>query len=149
MQNLFDPEFNQSTPASSDVVYSSFKALPDITNLDDGQLIALLDLIVERLPPTKMAHLNLENELVLQLYRAKALLARTLDDPTILANQKAQVMNSVSSVIADLVRLQERLYNTERFKAMEAILVEAIKDLPLDVAEAFIDKYEQMGSSLD
>ena len=118
--------------------------LPSIEDLSEGQLILLMDLVQSRLPPAKLSGMNLEEELVRQLQRAKALQALTLDDVEVPANQKAAVMNAVASAIGALVEMQEALYNAERFKAIEAIMIEALKVLPEDVATKFLDEYENL-----
>ena len=103
-----------------------------------------MDLVQSRLPPAQLSGMNLEEELVRQLQRAKELQALTLDDVEVPANQKAVVMNSVASAIGALVEMQEALYNAERFKAIEAIMIEALKVLPEDVATKFLDEYENL-----
>lgn len=145
---FYDPNFTQAEPvkASDKPIYGA--RLPPIDHLTEGELITLLDMVISRLPPTKMSNLNLEDELVLQLYRAKDLLAKTIDQEETPANQKAQVMNAVSSVISQLIQLQERLYNAERFKAMEAIMIKSIQLMPKEAAEHFVDEYEKLGDGL-
>lgn len=145
---FFDKDFRKTTAdygADKPVKVSN---LPPIEHLDEDDLLALLDEVESRLPPAKLAHLNLEEELVRQLHRAKALQSEVLKDDETPANQKAQVMNTVGAVIADIVKMQERLYNAERFKALEGLLIDALKSLPKDQAEAFIDQYEKMGEEV-
>ena len=123
---------------------SAYPTLPNIDDLSEGQLILLMDLVQSRLPPAQLSGMNLEEELVRQLQRAKALQARTLDDVEVPANQKAAVLNAVAGAIGSLVEMQEALYNAERFKAIEAIMIEALKVLPEDVATKFLDEYENL-----
>ncbi len=145
---MFDSSKVGANRASQDTPYNG-SSLPEISHLNQEELVTLYDLVSSRLPPMKLAHLNMEEELVLQLYRAKALQTKSMEDDNIPANQKAQVMNSVASVIGDLIRLQERLFNAERFKAIEAILLESLKMLPKAQAEAFIIEYAKLGSTID
>ena len=145
---MFDSSKVGANQTSQDTPYNG-SSLPEISHLNQEELVTLYDLVSSRLPPMKLAHLNMEEELVLQLYRAKALQTKTMEDDDIPANQKAQVMNSVASVIGDLIRLQERLFNAERFKAIEAILLESLKMLPKAQAEAFIIEYAKLGSTID
>ena len=145
---MFDSSKVGANRASQDTPYNG-SSLPEISHLNQEELVTLYDLVSSRLPPMKLAHLNMEEELVLQLYRAKALQTKTMEADEIPANQKAQVMNSVASVIGDLIRLQERLFNAERFKAIEAILLESLKMLPKAQAEAFIIEYAKLGSTID
>ena len=145
---MFDSSKVGANRASQDTPYNG-ASLPEISHLNQEELVTLYDLVSSRLPPMKLAHLNMEEELVLQLYRAKALQTKSMEDDNIPANQKAQVMNSVASVIGDLIRLQERLFNAERFKAIEAILLESLKMLPKAQTEAFIIEYAKLGSTID
>lgn len=145
---MFDSSKVGANRAPRDTPYNG-SSLPEISHLNQEELVTLYDLVSSRLPPMKLAHLNMEEELVLQLYRAKSLQTKTMEADEIPANQKAQVMNSVASVIGDLIRLQERLFNAERFKAIEAILLESLKMLPKAQAEAFIIEYAKLGSTID
>lgn len=142
---MFDPDKTSRFSGSPEDGLPDFRAqLPDIEDLDEGQLILLMDLIQSKLPPAKLASMNLEEELVRQLQRAKALQARTLEDDDVPANQKAVVLNAVANAIGALVEMQEALYNAERFKAIEAIMIDAVKAMPPDISEKFIDDYEAL-----
>lgn len=142
---MFDPNKTSKFSGSSEDEMPDFRAqLPSIEDLSEGQLILLMDLVQSRLPPAQLSGMNLEEELVRQLQRAKALQALTLDDVEVPANQKAAVMNAVAGAIGALVEMQEALYNAERFKAIEAIMIEALKVLPEDVATKFLDEYENL-----
>ena len=122
-------------------------SLPSIDHLDEGELILLMDRIEGKLPPLKLSRLNLEEELVRQLMRAKTLQADVIDSDEIAANQKAQVMNSVASTIGALVKMQTDLYNAERFKAVEALMIDALKLMPTDVAIKFLEEYERLAGN--
>lgn len=142
---MFDPNKTSRFSGSSEDEMPDLRAqLPSIEDLSEGQLILLMDLVQSRLPPAQLSGMNLEEELVRQLQRAKELQALTLDDVEVPANQKAAVMNAVASAIGALVEMQEALYNAERFKAIEAIMIEALKVLPEDVATKFLDEYENL-----
>ena len=140
---MFDSSKVGANRASQDTPYNG-SSLPEISHLNQEELVTLYDLVSSRLPPMKLAHLNMEEELVLQLYRAKALQTKSMEADEIPANQKAQVMNSVASVIGDLIRLQERLFNAERFKAIESLLIKAVQNMPPEYAQKFIQDYEDL-----
>jgi hypothetical protein len=65
-----------------------------------------------------------------------------IDDDTLPLNQKAQVANSVSSSLARLTELQNELYTSERFKAIENLLIRTLAKLPEDLASEFLDAYQ-------
>lgn len=150
--SFFDTKLPSAEPTvARDKAYKPSRGdnLPDIDHLTEPDLVALLDRVQARLPPAKLSNLDLEEELVTQLSRAKSLQTQVLEDNDIPANQKAQVMNTVGSVIGDIIRMQERLYNAERFKAIEAMLLDSLRMLPKAQAEAFIEEYAKMGSTID
>ena len=76
--------------------------------------------------------------------RVKQLQVDTLADQSVAANQKAQVANSVATILSQLTRLQTELHNSERFKLVEGLMIRYFKKLPADVVAAFIDEYEQL-----
>jgi len=106
----------------------------------------LLDLrtrIEALLPARSLQDLNLERELVLQVMALQAMQGEVISDPDIPANQRAQVANSLSAALANLVKVQESTYSAERFKRIERLLIETLRELPEDAASAFLDKYEK------
>lgn len=107
------------------------------------ELLALRERIDEKLPHRTLNNVNLEKELVIQLGHAQKLQKDTLDDDQTPANQKAQVLNSVASTLQMLGKLQIELYDAERLKRLEQILVEAIKNLPKESQEQFLEAYER------
>ena len=117
-------------------------ALP-LDQLDIEGLLKLRDEINTRLPPVALADLNLEGEIVMQYHRAKALMAKVLEQADTPANQKAQVANSCASVLDQLIKMQARLYDAERVKAMEMALIKSLKTLPTETQVLFFDTYEK------
>ena len=89
----------------------------------------------------KLEDLNLAEELALQFKQAKSLYADVVDDQTIAANQKAQVLNSCTSIIATITKAQAELYNAERLKKLEAATLKALKSLPKESQEGFFELY--------
>lgn len=115
-----------------------------IEKLDLEGLLELKCRIEAMLPPTKLAELDLEGEVVMQYHRAKALMTTVVADEATPANQKAQVANSCASVLDQLIKMQTRLYSAERVKALEAALIKALKTLPSETQALFIETYEKI-----
>ena len=100
---------------------------------------------IDRLLPSEdVSSMNLEDELVQQYLKTKDLMDETLLDEDCPANQKAQVCNSVVTILGQLVKLQGDLKREQIVKLMEATLVEAIKTLPEEVKQEFFAEYERM-----
>ena len=89
----------------------------------------------------KLENMNLAEELALQFKQARALYADIVNDPEVLANQKAQVLSTITSIIATITKAQAELYNAERLKKLEAAVLKALKTLPKDSQEGFFDLY--------
>lgn len=89
----------------------------------------------------KLEDMNLAEELALQFKQARALYADIVTDDEVLANQKAQVLSTITSIIATITKAQAELYNAERLKKLEAAVLKALKTLPKDSQEAFFDLY--------
>jgi hypothetical protein len=87
----------------------------------------------------QLSDLNLEEEVLLNYKIAKHTL-EDLDDETP-ANQKAQVINSITSILKDLVKMQTELYDAERVKKMEACLIQVLKTLPDAQQDEFFEIY--------
>ena len=109
----------------------------DLTAYDEGELLFLKERISALLPDS-LASVNLEEELLAQLRSSKALLADSIDAP---ANQRAQVGNSITTILKQLVDLQTSLTTTETIKRIERTLLETLKGFP-ELQENFLKKYE-------
>lgn len=96
--------------------------------------------------PKSLADFNLEHELLEQYTTVKDLQEEVLGDDTIAANQRAQVANTVASTLQQLVKMQSDFYTAERFKAVEGLMLKAIRKLPREIAEGFVSEYERMGT---
>lgn len=107
-------------------------------------LMQLREDINARLPPRKLAEVDLEEELVLQFQQGKALFNSVIEDSRVPTNQRAQVANSCTALLEHLTKLQESLYNSERIKALEQALVRAIHDLPEEQQLVFFKNYEKI-----
>ena len=121
--------------------------------LSESELLDLRAKIDEKLPPRTLKSVNMEQELVMQLILAQKLQRETLEDnedeaPTP-ANQKAQVINSVASTMQMLAKLQIELYDSERLKRIEQILIASLEMMPSEAQEAFLERYEAEIGALD
>jgi hypothetical protein len=108
-----------------------------------ADLIDLYEAVKNALPPSKLQDIDLAQEIILQFMRVKELQTLTLGDGETPANQKAQVANSVSAILAQLMKLQTELHTAERFKILESILIQTLKDFP-ELADAFLLEYERV-----
>lgn len=122
---------------------------PDVVDplatLSPADLRRLRSEIDRRLPDDSVKGMDLGDELVQQYHKTKALMDETLsgDAPP---NQQAQVCNSVVTILAQLVKLQEDLKLQKTLALMESVLVEAIKTLPEAVKEEFFTEYARLAA---
>lgn len=107
-------------------------------------LVKYRDEILKNLPPTELDKFNMEQELLLQYHCVRELQNDVISDETIPPNQRAQVANSVASVLNKIAELQVGVYTSERFKNIENLMVRTLNKLPEDLAAEFIDQYEKM-----
>lgn len=91
---------------------------------------------------TKLADLDLEQE-ILENYNSAKTFLENLDQSQTQVNQVAQVYNSISAILRDLVKMQTDLYNAERVKILENTLFRAIQTLPQTTQNQFLDEYEK------
>lgn len=92
--------------------------------------------------PKTLQDLNLEEALLTQYNNTTALLEAAINDPDIPLNQKAQTINSITTILAQITKSQTDLYNAERLKKLEAVLTQTLKTLPKETQLAFLDLYE-------
>lgn len=111
-------------------------------------LLRFLDEIRATLPSTNLVDMNMEEELILQYQAVRSLQNSIFDDETVPANQKAQVANSVASVLSSLADLQNKTYTSERFKRIETLLIRHLSKLPEETAAVFLEDYEQTLAAL-
>lgn len=116
----------------------------DLTALDVAALLKLRETIDQLLPALSLADLNMEKELVIQYLAIKAMLAKIADDPLTPANQRAQVANSVTSILGDMTKMQNSLYSSERVKKLEAAMIKALESAPVEARQVFLDRYEEI-----
>lgn len=87
--------------------------------------------------------LDIEKELLKQYHKAQELLEYSDDEPL---NQRAQTLNSITSILQAIIKSQQELYNVERLKTLENVLISVLQKYP-DIKKDFLDEYEnQLGA---
>lgn len=94
--------------------------------------------------PKNLNEINLEEEILLAYAKVKDLLDTTLLDEITPANQKAQVVNSLTGTLGQVIKMQIDLRREEKFKLMESLLIEALKTLPEQQRNEFFVEYERL-----
>lgn len=88
-------------------------------------------------------NLDLLSETVRLFRQTKKLLSKVLSDTSTPANQQAQVVNTLSNLLRSLSEQQTDLFNAERLKRLENVVITLVKDLPVAQQEAFLVAYER------
>lgn len=135
------PELPRAADAPSRAVTHNLQVNIDGMGLDE--LLELRTRVDAKLPARRLADIDLEQELVLQLLATQELQRKVLKDDETPANQMAQVSNAVQAALQNLVKLQGEVYKSERLKRIEQVLLDCIKDLPHEAQDAFLTLYEQ------
>ena len=89
-----------------------------------------------------LKNLDLDAELYNAYAKAKNYLADVQSDESIPPNQLAQLMNTISAILKEIVKMQTELHNAERVKKLEAAMIQAIKLAPEKSQKAFLVQYE-------
>lgn len=121
-------------------------AIELLTGFTSNDLAAIKEILEEIIPTKSLQDINLEHELMLQLETVKKLQREVAVDSAVPANQRAQVANAVAGTLQQLIKMQTEFNTSERFKAIEALMIKAMKSLPQEVAEKFIEEYERMAA---
>lgn len=109
-----------------------------------AELVKFRDEITKVLPPLELGHLNLEEEMLLQYHVLREMQGAVIEDTDVPVNQRAQVANTVAATLKTLGEQQIELYSSERFKAVENLLIRTLDKLPEDFAAAFLVDYEKI-----
>ena len=88
--------------------------------------------------------LDLDAELYNAYAKAKNYLADVQSDDRVPPNQLAQLMNTISAILKEIVKMQTDLYNAERVKKLEAAMIQAIKLAPPESQQVFLEQYETL-----
>ena len=110
----------------------------DLDHYDTDELFLLRERVQAKLP-VSLASINLEDELLTQLRSSKALLVDSAESP---ANQRAQVSNSITTILKQLVELQNSITTTETIKRIERTLLQTLKEFPA-LQTPFLKAYEE------
>lgn len=115
------------------------------------ELLDLRDRIDKHLPPRTISDINMEEELLLQLASLRALSNKIAnvgsedgEGSGVPLNQRAQLANSITSVLKSLIDRQVEVFSSERFKRIENLLVRHLRRQSSEFAKAFLDEYEQI-----
>lgn len=139
---MFDPHLpDPFTRTAGHVVVAS--AAATLANMQVDELIEMRRQIEDLLPVKDLKDLNLARELVLQVQALQALQQRVIQDTETPVNQVAQVANSLSSALTNLLKVQTEVYTSERLKKLENILIECLNKLPMAAQEEFLNEYER------
>jgi hypothetical protein len=138
---------NDDLPPESGATRAQQRAKSQLDIYSTAELYALRKLIDERLP--SLREVNMERELVAQLAIVKNLQETTLTDFDIPANQRAQVAGQVANILAKLGVLQVELYDSERMKEIEQILIDTLNELPIESQERFLASYRLKLEKMD
>lgn len=111
-----------------------------LEGLDDTELLALRHRLDKKLN-LDLTQLNLAEELGMQYRSGMILLASVQEDKETPANQRAQVFNSVSSMLEKIVKQQKIVYDAERLKRFESSFLKVLQDLPDASKRKFFDLY--------
>ena len=113
--------------------------------LDD---LSLKDAYVPPPPPqnplTELKQLNLDGELLANYEAAKSYLEEIRYDSEVMPNQVAQVMNTINSILKEIVKMQTELYDAERVKKIESAVIATMKGQPKEIQDRFFEEYEGM-----
>ena len=145
-----EPDFlTKPTTIAKTTTVNNVRTLNDLETMTPDELLDLLDRVTALLPATKLSEVNLAEELVLQFQRVKAVQAKVIEPGSgVSAQQKAAVVNACGAALQHLVKLQTDLYNAERLKNIEQVLIRVIKDQPEKLQRAFFKQYEQALAAL-
>lgn len=86
--------------------------------------------------------LDLDKELLDQYQNAKQLFSDVQYEEGIPLNQKAQITNTITSILQAIIKMQQDLYNIEKIKLIENVLIETLKEHET-LRDAFLAKYEE------
>jgi|SRR6185369_5760016 len=87
--------------------------------------------------------IDLLGENVRLFRQTRQLMTKVLNDSATPPNQKAQVANTLGSLLKTLSSTQTDLYNAERLKRLENVIVRILQDFPAELQERFLTAYER------
>lgn len=105
------------------------KALDDDPDEDDDESLTF-------------EQLNLQVETIRLFRQTRRLMRQVLRETGVPANQKAQVANTLASLLKGLSAQQTELYNAERLKRLEFVIIRFVREMPDPEQERFMSMYE-------
>lgn len=115
----------------------------DLESMTQAELLALRDKIDEKLTGIHLKDVNLVQEVLIQLKKAKILQNKAnspgRDFPI---NQLAQVQNSIAKILNDLARLQNTLFDSEQRKRLQQATIKTVRAMPQEMQDKFFELYE-------
>lgn len=88
--------------------------------------------------------LNLDAELYDRYIDAKDFLDEILQAEGVPPNQVAQLMNTLTSILKEITKMQTDLYNAERLKKLEYCIIAAVKGADAEIQAKFFEQYETL-----
>jgi len=85
--------------------------------------------------------LNMADELGFQYRAGKTLLESISNDSEVPANQRAQVFNSVGTMLDKITKQMKGVYDAERLKRFEAAFMKTLEEFPEEAKRKFFDLY--------
>ena len=142
---MFDESAHQPLGRGSNAIAVGFR----LDSMAPEQLIEVYEEVRKRLPPIQIAKMNVEEELLLQFHTVRKLQTEIIGEDGVAPNQKAQVANTVGNCLERIAKMQDEIYDSERFKRIESLLIRMLRKVPKEVAEEFLKDYEAAGLSLE
>ena len=142
---MFDESAHQPLGRGNNAIAVGFR----LDSMAPEQLIEVYEEVRKRLPPIQIAKMNVEEELLLQFHTVRKLQTEIIGEDGVAPNQKAQVANTVGNCLERIAKMQDEIYDSERFKRVESLLIRMLRKVPKEVAEEFLKDYEAAGLSLE
>ena len=99
---------------------------------------------IPELEALTLESLNLKTELLTQYNRTRQMLHEASYDKSVPLNQKAQVINSATSILGALIRSEAELHSLEEVKKIEAVLIQTLRLFP-ETQDVFLRLYKEAG----
>jgi len=116
----------------------------DLDAMSQEELLMLHSNVEARLQGVRLQDVNLVRETLIQLQKAKALQGKAAEtENNVPMNQRAQVQNSIASILSNLARIQIELHDSESIKRIKAALVRVLRTLPAEKQNEFFDLLDQ------
>ncbi len=114
-----------------------------LETLSEAELMAARSKI-DRLIDINIGNLNIGEELGLQFRKAQILFDSVADDKNTPLNQKAQLFNSLQSMLEKLTKARGIVFSQERLKRYEKAVLKLMEKLENEEAkQAFFDLYKE------